>query len=877
MAHNRTTFVCLQPAVSQVERGNCTLTMRALDGRPTPGADPVSDYFVVPPDELRSPSAWYGGPSKWFVDFATCEAGLHNVTVMVRSAPDRVYENLTGTVQVVPSVVSNFTLDCAARSGREVEAGSAVACEMVTLDGCGNPSGVQTSFPSEWQTTLLGAAINEEGADSLTPPPVFQVSGTAPYSHLRGGEVPAGALYTATFDTGFFWTPELNYTERGTAGLSVSFGNVNWTEGGSSSVAVRAAPLSALSTRASCEPATGLLQWHTATCYLSTYDVFGNPQLGADPSHFVATYLANPGPLGESAGALELTEREDVFAVSFQSFEPGDTAGLSVAVSFHEGEETYFASATIQVDSTAHTLCTHCTHTAPYCACTAHALHAHALPHTEHALHTHALHCISISILHLHCQVKSTELVLLPATAVVAVPLSFTVSLDAQGGVYENAVLAFIPGGAAVSGQEGGCLEAPTAPLRAVVDTYTGVVQLDGMVFDEATDYGVCFLVNASSAFPVEQGQPTHGSLPEHYLAWRGRVRALHPVQSLLDGSAGQAGLAEAVAKVGEPVHLAPDSPVVEGQAALPLRFKESRDDERYMLAGDLLRLLPVADGEVPDGNCTGAADNTTAGGLVAEVPPAISGGSPFSLTVTVRRAIRHKVCHAFAHKFLVEVCNVAPSQPPPAPPPSLPPAPPRPPLPPQPPSLPPLPPMVPPPVLPPSIPPALPPAWPMPSFPPVGPVTFAPSPPEPSAPPPPPLAPPPSLPPPCSPPLSPPSTPPPPHLPPNAPTSPPLAPSAPPLRICTMVPMPWRLTDEDFTRQEGMVLTGSWPITDIYPAYAVVGEEGWLVKASGLEYTCMHAGILAHRYTGAQAHRRTGTQAHWQHRHTGTRHGHSS
>ena len=88
--------------------------------------------------------------------------------------------------------------------------------------------------------------------------------------------------------------------------------------GRSSTVAVRAGPLSALSTRASCEPATGLLQWHTATCYLSTYDVFGNPQLGALPGDFVATYLANPGPLGESAGALEPTERQDVFALAFQ-------------------------------------------------------------------------------------------------------------------------------------------------------------------------------------------------------------------------------------------------------------------------------------------------------------------------------------------------------------------------------------------------------------------------------------------------------------------------------------------------------------------------------------------------------------------------------
>ena len=42
-----------------------------------------------------------------------------------------------------------------------------------------------------------------------------------------------------------------------------------------------------------------------------------------------------------------------------------------------------------------------------------------------------------------------------------------------------------------------------------MVATYTGVVQLDGMVFDEATDYGVCFLVNASSAFLVEQASWT--------------------------------------------------------------------------------------------------------------------------------------------------------------------------------------------------------------------------------------------------------------------------------------------------------------------------------------------------------------------------------
>ena len=232
---NRTTFVCKQPAVSQFERGNCTLTTRADDGRPTPGSDPVSDFVLVPPGELRSPSTWYGGPAEWFIDFATCEAGLHNVTVMVRSLHTREYANVTGTVRVVPSVVSNFTLDCTARSGREVVAGSTVACEMVTLDGCANPSGVPTDFPSEWQAALVGAAINEQGAASETgivpPTPVVQVSGEEPYSHLRGGAVPTGALYTAAFQTGLYWTPELNYTERGAAGLAIILGNINWTEG----------------------------------------------------------------------------------------------------------------------------------------------------------------------------------------------------------------------------------------------------------------------------------------------------------------------------------------------------------------------------------------------------------------------------------------------------------------------------------------------------------------------------------------------------------------------------------------------------------------------------------------------------------------------
>ena len=43
--------------------------------------------------------------------------------------------------------------------------------------------------------------------------------------------------------------------------------------------------------------------------------------------------------------------REDGYAcvLPSQSFEPGETAGLSVGVSFHDAEETYYAKATIQV------------------------------------------------------------------------------------------------------------------------------------------------------------------------------------------------------------------------------------------------------------------------------------------------------------------------------------------------------------------------------------------------------------------------------------------------------------------------------------------------------------------------------------------------
>jgi len=74
--------------------------------------------------------------------------------------------------------------------------------------------------------------------------------------------------------------------------------------------------------------------------------------------------------------------------------------------------------------------------------------------------------------------VKSTELVLRPGTAVVTTPLTLLVSLDEQGAVYDSVIAVFMPGGAATSGQQGGCRQAPDGELRSEVYTYGGTVEL---------------------------------------------------------------------------------------------------------------------------------------------------------------------------------------------------------------------------------------------------------------------------------------------------------------------------------------------------------------------------------------------------------------
>ena len=77
---NRTTVECPQPAISGEERANCTITTRDDKGEPAAGAN-AEDFRVFHAPELLEPSPIQGGPIHWFVEFATCKAGWHNVTI----------------------------------------------------------------------------------------------------------------------------------------------------------------------------------------------------------------------------------------------------------------------------------------------------------------------------------------------------------------------------------------------------------------------------------------------------------------------------------------------------------------------------------------------------------------------------------------------------------------------------------------------------------------------------------------------------------------------------------------------------------------------------------------------------------------------------
>ena len=310
---NRTTVECPEPAVSAETRANCTITTRDGDGTPTAGAD-AADFSIVGSEALMSPSSIWGGPIHWYVDLATCPAGVHNVTVTVAAVADVDGHawNVSGEALVVAGMTRNFTLDCP-RGRDHVVAGEPVVCLVHTLDGCANPTSTPWAHSaSEWSVTRLGAALSASG--SVLP----YVDGV-----LLDTDTPS-ATYGATFETGLYWSEGMNYTERGVAGVSVSLSTSNWTASASSTVEVGPAALSAGATSVLCGP-DPLLQTHMLTCLVRTADRFGNPQTGASPADFEARFaLAESDPRhGSSAGALARTERADTFALSFAAPEPG--------------------------------------------------------------------------------------------------------------------------------------------------------------------------------------------------------------------------------------------------------------------------------------------------------------------------------------------------------------------------------------------------------------------------------------------------------------------------------------------------------------------------------------------------------------------------
>ena len=99
---NRTTIECGE-AVSQDERANCTITTFDERGEPTAGAS-ASDFGITYSPELSDPSPMQGGPIYWYVTFATCKMGRHNVTV---NHLDQI--NATDQALVIPAAAAgNF-------------------------------------------------------------------------------------------------------------------------------------------------------------------------------------------------------------------------------------------------------------------------------------------------------------------------------------------------------------------------------------------------------------------------------------------------------------------------------------------------------------------------------------------------------------------------------------------------------------------------------------------------------------------------------------------------------------------------------------------------------------------------------------------------
>ena len=215
MVPNRTTLSCEYVAISG-DRVNCTLTTRDIDGAPVAGAA-MHDFTVVAAEALLDPTPMWGGPIQFHVEYATCLAGEHNVTV-IHHGGDSGHDdaNATAVATVVAGQASNFTLACG-DGAAEVIAGSEVSCIATTVDACANPSSTPTDEPSAWSAALRGSARHTDG--SLDDPTVV------PAPELD----PAGARYRVTFATGLYWRPGLNASLPGVAGVGVTYANANWT------------------------------------------------------------------------------------------------------------------------------------------------------------------------------------------------------------------------------------------------------------------------------------------------------------------------------------------------------------------------------------------------------------------------------------------------------------------------------------------------------------------------------------------------------------------------------------------------------------------------------------------------------------------------
>ena len=197
---NLTSFDCPSVAISRSEILNCTITTRDHLGVPTAGLN-SSDFKVFTPSGLTLlQQGVQGGPVFWFLAFSTCPSGSFNIIVGIDDF------NVSTVGDVLPAIISNFSLSCTAFNQPTIVAGSDVVCKIVTQDACGNIASLPWNEPSFWSAETVAA-----GLDGTSVQPVLGDT-TAPQP-VSIGELYAGiSEYLVSFSTGFFWTAGLNRT-----------------------------------------------------------------------------------------------------------------------------------------------------------------------------------------------------------------------------------------------------------------------------------------------------------------------------------------------------------------------------------------------------------------------------------------------------------------------------------------------------------------------------------------------------------------------------------------------------------------------------------------------------------------------------------------